>query len=198
MPTFDYPKNQIHPTQVPVIKELVDLIDAKKIVEIGSWMGESTSHWANAIKDKPGAMVYAVDWFEGNKGTALEPLAKDGHIYTMFKNNIKELGLEPYVQTFYMKSLDAAQYINDNSLDIVYIDASHDYDSVKADINAWFPKVRYGGIMCGHDCEDITYDERYIHQDVVDHKHHGVIKAVTEKFPAFNIKERIWWLYKWK
>ena len=50
-----------------------------------------------------------------------------------------------------MHSTTAARYIADGSLDIVYIDAEHSYDDVKADIIAWIPKVRLGGILCGHD-----------------------------------------------
>jgi hypothetical protein len=37
------------------------------------------------------------------------------------------------------------------SLDFVYIDALHDYDSVKSDMEAWFPKIKQGGILAGHD-----------------------------------------------
>lgn len=197
MPTFDYPKNQIHPAQTHVMKYLVDKIDAKKIIEVGSWVGESTSYWANAVKEKDGAKVYAVDWFEGNPGTALTEAAKEGSIYHIFKNNMRELGLNEIIQVFYMSSRDASSFIDDGFADIVYIDACHDYPSVKQDIDLWLPKVRHGGIICGHDCEDTTWDERYIHQDVFDGKHHGVIKAVHETFPAYNIIERIWWLYKY-
>lgn len=50
-----------------------------------------------------------------------------------------------------MASLDAAKLIADGSLDFVYIDAAHDYDNVKADLEAWTPKVRQGGIVAGHD-----------------------------------------------
>jgi predicted O-methyltransferase YrrM len=41
--------------------------------------------------------------------------------------------------------------IPDESLDFVFIDASHDTESVTADIRAWFPRVRSGGALTGHD-----------------------------------------------
>lgn len=41
--------------------------------------------------------------------------------------------------------------IPDGSLDFVFIDASHDTPSVVADIHAWFPRVRKGGALTGHD-----------------------------------------------
>jgi len=50
-------------------------------------------------------------------------------------------------------------------LDFVYLDAAHDYDNVKLDIKCWYPKVREGGILGGHDIID-----------------EGVKKAVNEKF----------------
>jgi len=48
-------------------------------------------------------------------------------------------------------SVNAAPRIPDHSLDFVFIDALHTYDAVKADIRAWYPKVRPGGIVAGHD-----------------------------------------------
>jgi hypothetical protein len=39
-------------------------------------------------------------------------------------------------------------------MDFVYIDARHDYESVKEDLHAWFDKVRPGGILAGHDYAD--------------------------------------------
>lgn len=48
-------------------------------------------------------------------------------------------------------SVDAAAQIPDRSLDFVYLDAAHDFASVAADLRAWAPKVRVGGIVAGHD-----------------------------------------------
>lgn len=43
------------------------------------------------------------------------------------------------------------QIFADESLDFVYIDGNHSYEYVKSDIEAWWPKVKPGGILCGDD-----------------------------------------------
>lgn len=48
-------------------------------------------------------------------------------------------------------SVPAAAGIQDESLDFAYIDGAHDYTNVTADLAAWWPKVRPGGIFGGHD-----------------------------------------------
>lgn len=192
MVIFDYPKSQIHYKQKSTIKSLVDKIDAKKIIEIGSWVGESTVCWADAIIDKVGAEVISVDWYRGNPGTELQRAAEED-IYSIFRNNMQELGVINVIKNMIMSSSDAVKFIPNGYADIVYIDACHDYKSVKRDIELWIPKVRVGGIIAGHDYESNEYDERFIDLDVYDHKHHGVIKAVNESFSTVNVEERIWW-----
>jgi Methyltransferase domain len=51
-------------------------------------------------------------------------------------------------------SVEAAARMERGSLDFVYIDARHDYDSVKEDLDAWFDKLRPGGVIAGHDYVD--------------------------------------------
>lgn len=63
-------------------------------------------------------------------------------------------------------SVESAKLFEDESLDFVFIDAGHRYEEVKADIEAWFPKVRKGGIVSGH--------------DYVEYNDFGVIQAVDE------------------
>ena len=54
-------------------------------------------------------------------------------------------------------------------MDFVFIDADHRYESVKADIRAWVPKLRPGGMLSGH---DIDYP--------------SVLRAVSELVPNFK------------
>jgi len=51
-------------------------------------------------------------------------------------------------------SVEAAAAILDRSLDFVFIDADHRYESVVIDLDAWWPKVRAGGLFCGDDYQN--------------------------------------------
>lgn len=48
-------------------------------------------------------------------------------------------------------SVEAARECDDESFDFVYLDANHRYESVISDIEAWWPKLKPSGILCGHD-----------------------------------------------
>lgn len=41
--------------------------------------------------------------------------------------------------------------VKPNSLDFVYIDGDHRYECVMADLNRWYPRIKSGGLLCGHD-----------------------------------------------
>lgn len=56
-------------------------------------------------------------------------------------------------------SVEAPREFADGSCDFIYIDANHGYDSVRADLAAWYPKLRRGGLFCGHDYFDAATDE---------------------------------------
>lgn len=50
-----------------------------------------------------------------------------------------------------MDSAAAAELFPESSLDFAFIDADHYYESVRRDLQAWWPRVRPGGLLCGHD-----------------------------------------------
>lgn len=46
---------------------------------------------------------------------------------------------------------EAAQLFPDESFDWIYLDATHTYAEAKRDLAAWYPKVKLGGLVSGHD-----------------------------------------------
>jgi hypothetical protein len=81
-----------------------------------------------------------------------------------------------------LKSMDVVQEIP--AADLVFIDALHDYESVKQDIALWWPKVRIGGMLCGHD---------------FNHKWPGCERAVAESFDLMHIgvaSDSVWFIVK--
>lgn len=125
-------------------------------VEVGSYLGRSTQALARVVSLVPGGLVYSVDnWvFAGGHPCGINHLSG-------FCDNMKAIGLRDRVAIMYMDSLQAAAIFRDASADLVFIDASHRYPDVKADIAAWLPKVKPGGLFVGHDVE-----ERWSHPNV--------------------------------
>lgn len=90
-----------------------------------------------------------------------------------------------------MYSTEAAEhYIADVSLDFVYLDARHDYCGVKEDLLAYWPKLRPGGIMAGHDFLDAATVHRQDPQQDWSlcsdglTKHPGAVRGAVEEFAA--------------
>lgn len=60
--------------------------------------------------------------------------------------------LAPYGCTFVRAySVDAAKQTPNNSVSFIYVDGNHSYKGCTADLLAWWPKVKPGGILAGHD-----------------------------------------------
>jgi hypothetical protein len=64
---------------------------------------------------------------------------------------LRPFGLRSVVMR--MRSLDAVEVFQDGALDFVYLDGIHRVPGVDLDIAAWYPKIRKGGILSGHDYE---------------------------------------------
>jgi predicted O-methyltransferase YrrM len=139
------------------LKDLCKYIGKTKemtIIEIGSFAGESTKIFSDYFK-----YVYCVDsWSLENADKVLKPFIKQAecefNILMANRGNIFKLK---------GNSLDVEKKVNEK-FDVIYIDGSHDYKSVKADILAWKPHITK--FISGHDYRK--------------NKFPGVIKAVNE------------------
>lgn len=105
------------------------------IVEVGSWKGKSAHALATGCPGK----VHLVDDFMGNPKEHPDVEQELRKNMAPFKN----------VQIIKEKSIEAAKRFKDNSIDMVFLDASHDRQSVYNDIEAWYPKCKT--LLCGHD-----------------------------------------------
>jgi len=101
--------------------------------EVGVFAGEYSLRLCQII---PGLQLFCIDPWKNMPDRYAETQRK----------------LAPYTTLIIrQKSLDAAETFANETLDFVYIDGEHSYESVKEDIEAWTPKVRKGGIVSGHD-----------------------------------------------
>lgn len=196
------------------LKLITDIVKRKGMMaaEIGSWCGNSTLIIANKIMPHEGTL-FAIDHWQGSPRSKTFEWAKEKDIYATFKERMVKNNVWSVIKPMVMDSLTAARIFKDSSLDMVFIDADHRYKQVKQDILAWLPKVRQGGIICGHDCERYYKSLTQDIKDEIEHRieeecilinhyklslHPGVIKAVYEIFgDKYNITQHgVVWHYK--
>ena len=143
------------------------------IVEIGSWMGRSTS----AIAANTSGTVYAVDTWKGTheQGGALDGKDDDWLINQFIQNT---RGLDN-IRIMQNTSIEAAHgfELQGRKFDMIFLDAAHDYDNVSTDIKAWLPLLTKNGVFCGHD-----YHGNW----------QGVKQAVEELIGRFRVVDTIW------
>jgi len=73
------------------------------------------------------------------------------------RNRMKKWEASQKVKFMVMRSTDAAKQLPEGHFDYIYLDARHDYCAVKEDIESYYPKLRPGGILGGHDYIDAQY-----------------------------------------
>ena len=171
--------------------------DHCNMLEIGSWLGDSTVMLGQIAKKRNGRL-YCVDWWKGSAGTKLHDIAIQEDVFTKFWNRICGEGLDEYVIPIHTKSELAADILTKSSFDFIFIDGDHRYSTVKSDITLFAPILKNGGILCGHDCEGYIadYDLEFLHKgketDYYETVHCGVVLAAGESFQNYAINQSIW------
>ena len=136
--------------------------DKSILVEVGVAYGKSINYLASKAKEAGKApQIFAVDLFKGTIGERAGTYSKN--MFDNFVQNVHACGNNDLIRTHVMDSAEAANEFKDGTCDLVFIDAAHDYASVKRDLIAWMPKVKKGGIFAGHDI-----DARGVHRAVTE------------------------------
>ena len=124
--------------------------DNSHFVEVGAYKGRSTAFMAVEIINSGKKIKFdVVDHWMGSSEHNDDIDVQNKTLYETFIKNLEPVS--DYLTPIRKDSVDAADEYANNSLDLVFIDASHDYDSVNEDIKAWLPKVKPGGYIGGDD-----------------------------------------------
>lgn len=118
------------------------------IVEVGSWKGKSTIWLGHGSRDGHNLRIHAIDPHTGSP----EHQQNAAGVWTFdeFQRNIQAAGVSDLVAPHVDYSVAAAKGFNE-PVEFAFIDGQHEYEAVKADFEAWFPKVIEGGIIAFHD-----------------------------------------------
>lgn len=114
----------------------------KEIVEVGSFKGRST----HALLSGTDGKVTAIDNWELNWR---EDHPHHGEtIFKEFKENLKNF---KNLEVLHMNQDVAVHKFEDNSLDLVFLDFTTDKNTLVNTIKSWLPKIKEGGVICGHE-----------------------------------------------
>jgi len=124
------------------------LSSGAKVVELGSFQGRSSVVIASVLP--PGGMLYCVDHFKGSLEHQGNEFKLDD-LLSKFTSNIKNHHVDDKIALLVMDTLQAANEFEMESVDLLFVDASHDYESIRADILYWYSKLKVGGLLVCHD-----------------------------------------------
>ena len=158
----------------PVFDRLVEETSPATIIQVGAWKGRSTAHLAAASAGRTeldtvsGAAIpapskiYDVDTWLGGIDHVLSSLPQDDlqrdafgspRLYHQYLRNFRDHVSAHRIFPIQNTSVNGARLLRAAGLtaQLIYIDASHEYADVYADLCAYFPLLVPGGVMFGDD-----------------------------------------------
>jgi len=169
---------------------LIDLLRTRPHAwgaEIGVFEGDTSHRLMEAL---PGVKhLICVDPFEHYPEQTVTLNPKKAKFHDADYNQVMGTftrNMEPHKSRYTLMrdySTNAARLVEDHSLDFVFIDGNHAYEYIVADIKAWLPKIKLGGLLSGHDYKVKGHNRSF-----------GVTRAVNEIFKEdFEFKRFVWW-----
>ena len=132
-----------------VINIFITQFNWKIGVEVGVNEGENIFEIA---KNNSKLKIYGVDPYKIQKENILYNEEYNDESLSIIKRKILKESLKyPNLKIIIDRSDNASKQFDKESIDFVFIDGDHSYESVKTDINCWEPKVKEDGLIMGHD-----------------------------------------------
>ncbi len=138
---------------IPFAFFLIAVMQPRKVVELGSYLGASFFAFCQAVKEfKLDTQCYAVDTWEGDKHAG------------EYTNEVYETVVavhSHYKEFAYLLRMDfdTASGLDElNEIDLLHIDGLHTYEAVKNDFETWLPKMSDQGVIIFHDTAEMKDD----------------------------------------
>ena len=148
---------------LPVREDLPFLLNRRGLLGAGAEIGVKTGWFSEVILDRwKGRHLISIDpWMTDAPDNYVDVanVEQPQHDEFMKETQTRLARFGERSTIWRLTSTDAAPKVPHHSLDFVYIDARHDYASVLEDLDAWYDRVRPGGVIAGHDYVDGLYDE---------------------------------------
>lgn len=130
-----------------------------KVVEVGVALGKSISYLVDKVirAGRDDISVYAVDaWAGVDRNGEQQAMSSPNEDYELFIRMMREHCPVELAEIIIRRgwSVDESKKFKDNSVDLVVLDAAHDYENVRTDLHAWIPKIRNSGYIGGDDYVD--------------------------------------------
>ncbi len=129
---------------------LLEEVRPLRCVELGTWRGASAIAMARVLR-KWGGRLICIDTFAA--GPDGPPVMLDECVA-----NLRRAGVSDVVDVIVGRSAEVGSAWADGPVAFCYVDADHTFESVTADLAAWWPRVRLGGIIAGDDYQNPPYD----------------------------------------
>ena len=151
VPAIEIVRKVANNNQIPY---LVNYFGFKKVCELGVRWGDNLRY---ILYNTDIDLFVAVDLWEDDGIVSHNDIGVPQNALTLAYENMLELSRTDSRVTVLREFSDkASDKFADDSFDLVYIDADHTESAVTEDIRKWWPKVKIGGILCGHDYVNIT------------------------------------------
>ena len=119
-------------------------------VEVGTFLGKSAVYMAVEIINSGKLIKFdCIDHWLGSEEHKDNDKVDVDNLYEDFLKNIEPV--KGIIKPVRGDSISASKLYKPNSLDFIFIDASHDEQSVKADLTYWMPRLKEDGIIAGDD-----------------------------------------------
>ncbi len=177
--------------------EVVDRYDNCILAEIGVFQGQSSCYLGEIIKERnKNLRLVSIDLFPNEEeliklagqgaGQSIEKdiiRALPDSLLNIFVRNMRNAEVDDVIIPIKSDSIKASSIFPDEHFAMVFLDDNHDYTYVVEELKAWWPKVKKGGMYCGHDYQAV-----------------GVNKAVLEFVKDNNLtvqtRGACWLIYK--